>query len=471
MRWGLAALLGVSLAGFPWPVQALFAPSTIHKALFHLDEGIGASATDAKSGGSACLGPAVGSPCPTPGSASPSWTPGRYGSALSFDGVDDTVTFPHSPSLNWAAADDRVVIEAWIKPSGPGTIASKGVRGATVLKNKNITTVSGGHNYRLGIDESGNLVFSYTDTKGQLREVKSPLGTGQGAPISFNQWHWISVNFSHNSDSVEMGVDGGRNDAAAEVFDPKLGAPHPLTTTAPLSIGSFGGGPPFFKGVIDELRISITPDGWVSGSPHVGSDGGIVISRVEFNPPSGNQFIELYRPDFRDGAGPILLMGARILNSALNEYHVPSSGAGCSARDLSCYWVSPGETVRIWLNGTGPGLDTASATFSEWYTSNAVCCTLGDGAGQKLGAVDFVRLITTGSPKDPDAIRQLRNADIVVWGGDQSGNGWALVMVLPEGLWPAANAFVATTPSTRGIELVAPGNNLGGPAAWRTYGS
>lgn len=452
-----AVALAITVAVLPSTAGALFASATIHKALFHLDEGTGTSAVDAASATNACLGATAGSPCPPAGASSPAWTlDARYGSALLFDGADDTVTFAHSPSLNWASTDDRVVIEAWAKPMGPGTIVSKGG--------------SAGHNYRLGIDALGNLVFSYTDARGKLRQVSSPLGTGQGAPVAFGQWHWVSVKFSHDYDLVELILDGGRNDKAVHVFDRKPGAPNPGTNTSPVSIGSFGGGPPFFDGVIDEVRISVTPDGWLGGYPQVGSDRGVVLSRVEFAPTTGADFIELYRPDFADGAPPVSLSLVLIRDGENNEYFVPSRSAGCVNGDTSCYQVSPGETVRIWLNGDGPALDTASTTFSEWHTSNCHygACTLGDGGTSDLGTVDHVRVRTSGLPDDPDYPTVLMNADVVIWGGDQTATPWFAPLVTPEGLWPGMNAVVATSATATGIVLTEPGNNLAGPAAWQS---
>ncbi len=466
-----AAFFGalVGMLSLPLPAQALFATSPIHKALFHFDEGSGTSALDTVSGTNACLGATASSPCPAASNSSPTWTSdARYGSALLFDGVDDTVTLP-TAGLDWSATDNEVVIEAWIKPTKAGTVLSKG--GGT------------SHNYRLAIDAAGNLVFSYTDTRGRLRQLASPFGTGQGAPVSFNRWHWVSVNFSQDFDFVQMRVDGGLNDHLTRAFRTPS-APAPMANTAALAIGSFGGTQDFFGGVIDELRISITPDSsvYLGGYPSVGSDRGVVLSRVGFAPTSGPDFFELYRPNLGDGAPPISLSGASIVDADNNEYDVPFSGAGCINADTTCYLVSPGETVRIWLNGAGPATDTASATFSEWYTSNSCStCTLGDGGpGQDLGTADLLHLRTTGFPKDPDSPRFLLNADVVVWGADHSANPYFQPLVTPEGLWPGtvtpkglgflvtSSPFVATTPTTTGIALITPGNNLAGPASWTT---
>ena len=84
-------------------------------------------------------------------------------------------------------------------------------------------------------------------------------------------------------------------------------------------------------------------------------------------------------------------------------------------------------------------------------------------------SADLLVLRSSGLPKDPDTPRSLMHADVVVWGADQSPNNAVYIMVNLEGLWPATTAFAATTPATRGIRLITPGNNLAGPAAWAPY--
>lgn len=77
--------------------------------------------------------------------------------------------------------------------------------------------------------------------------------------------------------------------------------------------------------MIDEVRISIRPDSG-GGRPVVGSDRGVVLSRVEFAPASGDEFVELFRPNLGDGAGPVLLTWVLLSDSSRNEYQVPANG-------------------------------------------------------------------------------------------------------------------------------------------------
>ncbi|MEK7878271.1 MAG: LamG-like jellyroll fold domain-containing protein, partial [candidate division NC10 bacterium] len=352
----LAACVAGAVLGAPLGALALLATSSIHRALFHFDEGAGAFTADAVSLAEACLGASYAQPC-VANATSPAWTSGgRFGSALAFDGVNDTLTFPDSDALDWSAANNQVVIEAWVKPARAGTILSKGT------------------NYRLAIDAAGNLSFSYQDIRKKFYVYTSPFGTGQGAALTFGEWHWISVSLGEDQNVLEMRTDGGRND---KLILKGRSQPDPKPNTAPLTIGSFGGTSDFFGGVVDELRVSITPDAGVyfGGYPNVGSDRGVLFSRVEFSPASGPDFIELFRPDLGDGAPPLTLYGLRIYEAGNSFYEVPFSGTGCQTGDGSCYLVSRGETVRIWLNGSGYALDTASETFSEWHTSNCPACT------------------------------------------------------------------------------------------------
>ncbi|MBI2053014.1 MAG: hypothetical protein HYT34_02090, partial [Candidatus Ryanbacteria bacterium] len=95
---------------------------TGYVAEYHFDEGSGDSVADSTGVNNGWLGSSVG-----PSTSDPLWTTGRVGSALSFDGSNDRVTIPDSPSLNITGA---VTIELWVNSaravSGLETFVAKG---------------------------------------------------------------------------------------------------------------------------------------------------------------------------------------------------------------------------------------------------------------------------------------------------------------------------------------------------------
>ena len=71
----------------------------------------------------------------------PSWSAaGRFGSALSFDGVNDWVTVPDANSLDLSTG---MTLEAWVRPSTAGWLADGGVQGAPGWRRVRIVRRSG----------------------------------------------------------------------------------------------------------------------------------------------------------------------------------------------------------------------------------------------------------------------------------------------------------------------------------------
>ena len=137
--------------------------------------------------------------------ADPTWVPGRHGSALSFDAIDDLVSFPSANISVFAknTVHDAITISAWFQPADPGSAyqavyqiggesngATLGViPGGTVrfaLRNKFVAqlskvldttmTVTAGTWYYLAgtSDASGMSLYVYADAGQLLEHAASP---------------------------------------------------------------------------------------------------------------------------------------------------------------------------------------------------------------------------------------------------------------------------------------------------------
>ena len=157
-----------------------------------------------------------------------SWTTGKYGSAVTFDGIDDYVNILYSSSLNLT---NNFTVETWFK-----------INSLVSSQQQNVIITRGGGptdmNYRLKVTSTGRLEFELSN------ETVQNIGTSFP---SFNQWHHVVG--IYNGTAMKIYVDGTLNDARNVEGNIK-------TSSDTLYIGRQSGGlGAFFNGTIDEVRI------------------------------------------------------------------------------------------------------------------------------------------------------------------------------------------------------------------------
>ena len=154
------------------------------------------------------------------------WVPGRFGSALSFDGVNDRVFVNSSTSLNLSTG---MTLEAWVQP----TAAQSGWR--TIVQREPDAYFLNGSNDSGALRPSGGGNFAGSTT---WTSATTPLVVGT----------WTHLALTYNGSLVQLYVNG-----VATASTPASGGV--LATTSPLWIGGNNPYGEYFKGLIDEVRI------------------------------------------------------------------------------------------------------------------------------------------------------------------------------------------------------------------------
>ena len=227
---GVRALTAVAIDAAGHPATSAVTSVTVSNtwtvpsgliAAFTFSEGAGTTTADASGGGFA--GTLSGA----------TWTPaGKFGSALSFDGVNDWVTVADAAALDLTSG---MTIEAWVYPtalSGWRTVALKEAPGGlayALYANDNVPTRPSGY-VNLG---AGDRVV-----------------TGAG-PLPLNTWSHIAVTYGDGNQ--RFFVNGQQVGAVARTGNIR-------TTNNPLR---FGGNNvwlnEFFSGRLDEIRLYNRP--------------------------------------------------------------------------------------------------------------------------------------------------------------------------------------------------------------------
>jgi hypothetical protein len=185
---------------------------------YSFDEGAGSVTSDASgSGNTGALANA------------PVWTSqGKYGSALSFDGVDDFVSVADNATLDLTSGG---TMEAWVKldtlDRWHGVIA------------KGDANTDAVHNFALEINNANAVRCILGDGSAyQQLDSSTTMTTGQFRHLACS---WDGA-------TVRLYIDGVLNASAAQSLTP-------AGNTAPLYVGQFGGNSDRLDGTIDDVRL------------------------------------------------------------------------------------------------------------------------------------------------------------------------------------------------------------------------
>jgi len=171
------------------------------------------------------------------GSATSSaWVSGKYGSALSFDGVDDYVDAGNASALDFATGD--FTIETWILYKGVGSHGYVAGKGQYY-----------GEGYWLFAESDNDACLYITGSDG----LKSACASGA---VANDKWHHLVGIYSDADNLAKIYVDGE--------YEGKVSVNSPTGhTDNNFRMGNSPGTPYPFKGLIDEVRIynyARTPD-------------------------------------------------------------------------------------------------------------------------------------------------------------------------------------------------------------------
>jgi lysophospholipase L1-like esterase len=177
-------------------------------------------------------------PASCTGSACPERVAGMVGGARSFDGVDDTLTVPHHPSLVWGGGQSFTVV-TWVKVEADCT-------GNRVFLGKP-KDPTGYAAWWLGCaDGSSAAAFYLRDSNQNSLTLKGSRRLNDG------EWHHVVGVRDKDSGAVRLYVDGKLEAAQPAAFTGNFASLQPLT------FGSLAGRY-FARAVLDEAAIYTRP--------------------------------------------------------------------------------------------------------------------------------------------------------------------------------------------------------------------
>ncbi|MEI6532231.1 MAG: DUF2341 domain-containing protein [Candidatus Roizmanbacteria bacterium] len=196
-----------------------YAPEPV--AYWNFDEKVGTIAYDSS----------LNNNSTTASTGSPTWTTGKYGSAISFSGINAYVTAPASASLDFEG-QQPFSFSVWIKPQLTG-----GEANPRVFYKERFTSATNRGGYYLDMPNSGTTCFWITNNTNSSSACTT---------ISSNQWTHIAGVYDGSTTSIYK--DGIFITSSATY----TGGPG----THPTQIFNIGGGSTYsWNGIIDDFKI------------------------------------------------------------------------------------------------------------------------------------------------------------------------------------------------------------------------
>ena len=189
-------------------------------AAYNFDEGTGSTLIDRSGQGN--TGTISGA----------AWTTqGRFGSALSFDGLNDWVTVNDAPALDLTTG---VTLEAWVYPTA---------NGGGIPRNVLIKERTGGEVYNLYANTETNVPRIYVVRAAQPNKPWDARGTSQ---LPLNTWTHLAATYDGTTLRIFVnGVQVGTRSVSGAL----------LTSTGALRLGGNSIWGEYFQGRLDDIRI------------------------------------------------------------------------------------------------------------------------------------------------------------------------------------------------------------------------
>ncbi len=178
----------------------------------------------------------------------PTWqSAGRYGNAISFNGIDQSLTVP-DPANNSLDFTQSYTLSAWIQPSAIHTDYR------AVMAKAN-STVGGGPSYSLyaSVDSSTCPVIGSGAVAGivHINGVSGPSFTVCGAPLAVGIWTHLAAVYDGIGGTLKLYRNGVLEATTTTVPPPAAGIMEPSTGALQMGASEFG---EQFAGALDEPR-------------------------------------------------------------------------------------------------------------------------------------------------------------------------------------------------------------------------